>query len=191
MALDYDQILGPEPSPTQKKMQSVLEGRDPNGQDKEALAYLREWVAARHGTVLLGGPKFKMMGPLVLFLNAKSCVPGKIVASTPMPYLLMTLSPGNWASTPESITSSAVIALSCPARNSTRLVPASCAPASLNVTSAYRASNSARRVGFRENEREQTATLPLSGFWLSITCSSPRECPSPSATYLRTRSRRR
>ena len=34
----------------------VADFADPNGQDKEALAYLREWVAARQGTVLLGGP---------------------------------------------------------------------------------------------------------------------------------------
>src|SRR5580765_6408931 len=50
------------------------------------------------------------------------------------------------------------MAISHPRRKVTRLSPRSASPASLNRTSGYRSRSSARRTGWRENERDVTAT---------------------------------
>ena len=85
------------------------------------------------------------------------------IMSRPTPYLLTMRSSGTAPNIASSRTSSPVIAFSCPRRNAASASPNSTAvPSSLNRDRGYRASSSSRSVGFRENDRDATATASVS-----------------------------
>ena len=105
--------------------------------------------------------------------------------SMPTPYLLITSSSGRAARTPSSMRSRAVITLRRPRANATNASPSSATPSSLNRTSGYLSSSSARSTGCREKEREATAIGVLS----SVSSPRGRRCAG-SRTFAGRRPRR-